>query len=157
MTSKAKILATTALALLMGCHPAVAQNSIPDYVQAAVTDPGRGWFELPLDKALHPAETMAFAGVKPGQVIVDLMPEGGYYTRILSKIVGRQGRILRFRGAFGDCAAQRPLQTAVQTCGAEYAAESRAIGANHRRHSGIRQCACVLGTTDRFRRRFRVA
>lgn len=82
-----------ALALCMSGGSAAAADAIPDYVTAAVKDPGRGWFELPLDGSLHPAETMAFAGVKPGQVVVDLMPEGGYYTRILSKIVGPKGRV----------------------------------------------------------------
>jgi len=36
---------------------------------------------------------VAFAGVKPGDVVAELLPGGGYYTRILAATVGPQGHV----------------------------------------------------------------
>lgn len=41
----------------------------------------------------HPNEVMAFAGVKPGDTVIEMMPGGGYYTRLLSAAVGPKGRV----------------------------------------------------------------
>jgi predicted methyltransferase len=40
-----------------------------------------------------PAQVLAFSGVKPGQVIGEFLPGGGYYTRLLSDVVGPHGRV----------------------------------------------------------------
>lgn len=39
---------------------------------------------------------MAFAGVRPGMRVVDLIPQAGYFTRILSKAVGPRGRVYAY-------------------------------------------------------------
>ena len=36
---------------------------------------------------------LAYAGVKPSQIIGEFLPGGGYYTRLLSDIVGPHGKI----------------------------------------------------------------
>ena len=36
---------------------------------------------------------LAFAGVKPGDKVGEIMPGGGYYTRLLAKIVGPNGKL----------------------------------------------------------------
>ena len=79
--------ATTALA------PARAADTVPAYVTAAVADPGRPDADKGRDADRKPAETVAFAGVKPGDKVVDLFPGGGYFTRIFSKIVGPKGHV----------------------------------------------------------------
>src|SRR5690606_34612652 len=43
------------------------------------------------DAHRHPAETLAFFGVKPGMTVVDYLPAGGWYTRILVPYLGPQG------------------------------------------------------------------
>ena len=40
-----------------------------------------------------PAETIAFAGVKPGMTVGEFYPGGGYYTRMLSDVVGPKGHV----------------------------------------------------------------
>ncbi|MBU2340889.1 MAG: hypothetical protein KKE77_06550 [Alphaproteobacteria bacterium] len=40
----------------------------------------------------HPAETLAFFQVEPGMTVVDYMPAGGWYTRVLVPYLGPQGR-----------------------------------------------------------------
>ena len=47
--------------------------------------------ELELDEARKPHEVMAFYGVKEGDKVADLWAGRGYYTAILSGIVGQDG------------------------------------------------------------------
>ena len=37
-----------------------------------------------------------FAGIKPGDTVVDLIPGGGYFTRIFSKVVGPTGHVYAY-------------------------------------------------------------
>lgn len=43
------------------------------------------------DEWRHPAETLAFFQVAPGQTVVDYMPAGGWYTRVLVPYLGSEG------------------------------------------------------------------
>ena len=45
------------------------------------------------DAARKPAEMLAFAKVKPGQTVVDMLPGGGYFTRVFSQAVGPKGHV----------------------------------------------------------------
>jgi predicted methyltransferase len=45
------------------------------------------------DTLRHPREVLAFAGVKPGDTVIELIPGGGYYTRLLSAAVGPTGKV----------------------------------------------------------------
>lgn len=65
----------------------------PDYVSQAVADRWRPADDVKLDALRKPAEVLAFVGVKPGEVIGEYLPGGGYYTRLLSDIVGPSGHI----------------------------------------------------------------
>lgn len=42
----------------------------------------------------HPQETLEFFGVKPGMTIVEALPGGGWYTKILLPYLGSQGRLI---------------------------------------------------------------
>jgi predicted methyltransferase len=66
--------------------PAWAQ----DY-KAILADPGRPENERALDAVRKPEEMLKFFGVKPGDKVADLMASRGYYTAILSKVVGDKG------------------------------------------------------------------
>ncbi len=80
-----------ALGLLM-VVPAHGADSVPPYVTAALADPARN-VDTGNDARRHPAELVAFAGVKPGDSVVDLVPGGGYFTRIFSGVVGPNGHV----------------------------------------------------------------
>ena len=43
------------------------------------------------DQWRHPAETLEFFRVQPGQTVVDYMPASGYYTRVLVPYLGSAG------------------------------------------------------------------
>jgi predicted methyltransferase len=70
-----------------------ADMAPPAYVTAAVADSARPAGDTARDLDRKPAELVAFAGIKPGDKVADLMPGGGYFTRIFSKVVGPQGHV----------------------------------------------------------------
>lgn len=42
----------------------------------------------------HPQETLEFFGIKPGMTVVEILPGGGWYTRILLPYLGRDGQLI---------------------------------------------------------------
>jgi predicted methyltransferase len=66
---------------------------LPKAVSAAVDDSARPQGDKDRDAVRKPGETIVFAGVKPGSKIMELFPNAGYYTRILSVAVGPKGHV----------------------------------------------------------------
>jgi len=77
-------------ALVMLC---AAAAPVPRVIADAVNNPDRPATDRARDKFRKPAETIAFAGLKRGEVAVDFIPGGGYFTRIFSNIVGPTGHV----------------------------------------------------------------
>jgi predicted methyltransferase len=46
------------------------------------------------DAARKPAAMVAFAKIAPGQTVVDMLPGGGYFTRVFSQAVGPKGKVV---------------------------------------------------------------
>ena len=65
---------------------------VPAYVAAALADPERA-MHAATDARRHPAELIAFSGLKAGDRVLDLIPGDGYWTRTFSQVVGPQGRV----------------------------------------------------------------
>jgi predicted methyltransferase len=65
----------------------------PDAISIAVADSARPDADRQRDANRKPVETLAFSGVKPGDQVAELMPGGGYFTRIFSKTVGPNGHV----------------------------------------------------------------
>ena len=86
------IILGAALSVLTLTVAAVAAD-VPDYIAKAVADPSRPQTDVARDALRAPAETLAFAGVKPGMVVAEFFPSGGYYTRMLSDVVGPKGKV----------------------------------------------------------------
>ena len=83
-------------AVLAAVVPAQAAD-VPAYVAAAVADSARPKDDTDRDADRHPAEIMTLVGVKPGDRVVDVGPgRTGYYTRIMSRIVGTGGKVFMF-------------------------------------------------------------
>jgi predicted methyltransferase len=81
-----------------------APQKLPSYVFAALADPNRPADNKEGDSLRLPAETLAFAGVRPGMTVGEFYPGGGYFTRMLSDIVGPTGHVYgiendRWKGA----------------------------------------------------------
>ncbi len=62
-------------------------------IEAAVNDPTRLEDARARDSARKPAEILAFSTIKPGDHIVEIAPAGGYYTAMLSRLIGEEGKI----------------------------------------------------------------
>lgn len=73
-----------------------AASSLPTYVTSAVNDAGRPDADKARDADRKPGEMVAFAGIKPGSKVADLIPGGGYFTRIFAKAVGPKGHVYAF-------------------------------------------------------------
>ena len=65
----------------------------PSAIAVAVADPSRPKADRDADAHRKPVETLAFSGVKPGDKVGELFPGGGYYTRMLSDVVGPEGAV----------------------------------------------------------------
>lgn len=70
-----------------------AAHAPPAYIEKAVADPSRPADDRKADAARKPGEVLAFSGVKPGQTVGEYLPGGGYYTRMLSDVVGPKGKV----------------------------------------------------------------
>jgi predicted methyltransferase len=60
---------------------------------AAVADTTRPATDSARDANRKPAETMAFAHIKPGDVVADFSAGGGYFTRLFVDVVGPSGHV----------------------------------------------------------------
>jgi predicted methyltransferase len=98
---------------LASCAPATDVTSTtnsPATYRAALDDAQRPQADRDRDAVRHPAELLAFANIDPGEVVGDYIMGGGYWTRILSNVVGPQGKVyayqpsefVAFRPAYGD-------------------------------------------------------
>src|ERR1700738_1839041 len=112
--------ALTATTLLLTAAGASAA-SIPGNIAGAVADSSRPEADKVRDANRKPAETLAFTGVKPGAQIAELLPGGGYFTRIFSKAVGSSGHVYALVPA--------PAVDAPAAAG-DFAARGKAIGAD---------------------------
>jgi predicted methyltransferase len=65
----------------------------PGFITAAVADSARPAADTQRDAARKPAAMLEFAGIKPGETVVDLIPGSGYFTRLFSAAVGPKGRV----------------------------------------------------------------
>ncbi|PIX65988.1 MAG: hypothetical protein COZ43_08300 [Sphingomonadales bacterium CG_4_10_14_3_um_filter_58_15] len=95
---KKLLMASAALAMLGGAVPAAANHHEKDGV--AMTDASMQTVlnaetradDKARDGYRHPAQTLNFFGVKPGQTVVEYGPGGGWYTRILVPYLADNGQ-----------------------------------------------------------------
>lgn len=88
----------TAVAALALAAPAAADHhgGKPSYA-VALADASRPEADKARDAARKPGEVLAFAGIKPGQKVVDYIMGGGYLTRVLAAAVGPDGKVYAFQ------------------------------------------------------------
>ncbi len=77
-----------------------SQAAMQDYILAAVLSPARPAEDVARDEARKPEDIVAFSGVQRGDVIAEIAPGGGYYTRILAQSVGPEGKVYALMPAF---------------------------------------------------------
>lgn len=62
-------------------------------IAAAVGNADRPAADLAADAARKPAALLAFAGLRSGMTVADVMPGHGYFTRLFSNVVGKAGHV----------------------------------------------------------------
>lgn len=90
--------------LLLGLALALPATAAPapSSINAAVADPARPASDIQRDAQRKPAEMLTFAGIKPGMKVMDMIPGGGYFTRLFAKAVGTTGHVYAFQPAEWD-------------------------------------------------------
>src|SRR5882757_6770193 len=73
---------------------ASAASHAADIYDAAVQHAGRNADDLKRDESEHPAELLRLTGIKSGMRVADVMAGGGYYSELLSYLVGPSGHVL---------------------------------------------------------------
>jgi predicted methyltransferase len=86
-------LASAACAGMPGSAPG------PQAYAAALADPIRSAEDRARDEARHTASTLAFARVRPGWKVADMIMGGGYFTRVLAAAVGPEGHVTAWQPA----------------------------------------------------------
>lgn len=135
----ARVVAKLSLAVALGAGclaagttvagPAVAGSAaLPDAaLTAAVADPARTAVFVARDPARHPAEELAFFGIKPKMTVVELWPGGGYWTEILGPYLAKEGTYYVALNAPGDPEEDK----GVERWRARMAAEKTRLGTIH--------------------------
>lgn len=92
---KLRVHDTWLLAALLGVAALASGNALAaDLYSEAVAQPGRSAADLKRDAIDHPAEILRLAGIKPGMRVADFLAGNGYYSELLSHIVGPKGQVL---------------------------------------------------------------
>lgn len=99
-----------AVMLLAAAPVALAAQTVTPAIKSALADPARPADQKARDDARHAGEILAFAGIKPGDKVADFIMGSGYWTRILSPLVGPEGHVyayqpkefIDFRAAYAD-------------------------------------------------------
>ena len=88
--------------LPLACHAAEQpkqQQDLGTVIARALADPARPAGYRAADDFRKPAETLAFSGVRPGMAVGEFYPAGGYFTRMLSDVVGPAGHVYAIENA----------------------------------------------------------
>lgn len=64
-----------------------------DPISAAVRHPDRSAADRLRDSTSHPEAVLRFLGVQPGMVVFDFLGGAGYYSELLTRVVGAEGQV----------------------------------------------------------------
>jgi predicted methyltransferase len=83
------------IALVPLASGAIAMDKATNSTAAttAVADPSRPDSDATRDADRKPAQTLEFAGIKPGDKVADYVADAGYFTRLFAYIVGSTGHV----------------------------------------------------------------
>jgi predicted methyltransferase len=79
-------------AALIGLAGTTIAATLPPNIAASAADPKRVE-SAKADATRHGPEIIAFADVKPGAKVIDLIPGGGYWTRLFAGAIGPRGHV----------------------------------------------------------------
>jgi predicted methyltransferase len=95
-------LAVQASAGLAAIDNAASPPKVSPVIQKAIDNPARAEKQRVRDANRKPGETLALAGLKPGQKVIELASFGQYYTDIMAPVVGPKGHIWMYDLPYTD-------------------------------------------------------
>ncbi len=89
-----------AVALLVGATPVIASefDATEEKIRAAMAADIRDEADTDRDRNRRPVETLEFFGLRDDMKIVELLPGGGWYTKLLAPVMAENGE---YYAAFG--------------------------------------------------------
>lgn len=99
-TRRSGVLAVPFFALLMVAAAPAGEAYHID--RSILNDPGRPDAEKAQDPGRKALDVYEWLGVKPGMVVADVFPSGGYNTYLLSKVVGAKGKVYSVMEFYAD-------------------------------------------------------
>jgi len=93
---------TCFLAAFLTLSALAAAAAHADIYDAAVAHYGRSAEDLKRDPIDHPAEVLRLSGIGPGMRVGDVLAAGGYYSELLSYIVGARGHVVMLNNKATD-------------------------------------------------------
>lgn len=90
--------------------PAEAQPAVSP-INAALEHPQRLSGDAKEDEWRKPGEVLGLLDLKPGMRVIDYFSGGGYYTEILSRLVGPEGQVIAYNNEpYQKYAASKPAE-----------------------------------------------
>src|SRR5215207_855273 len=71
-----------------------ADSVVPAEIRAVIDSPDRSQADRDTDKRRHPADLLAFSGVKPGMSVLDIGSGKGYGAELMARAVGPNGSVI---------------------------------------------------------------
>jgi predicted methyltransferase len=81
----------TAFSLLVAVAPVLAQESFSDRVRTAMSSEIRTEAEVARDENRKPVETLDFFGIEADMKVLELVPGGGWYAKLLAPALAEDG------------------------------------------------------------------
>jgi predicted methyltransferase len=79
---------------LLLATPSFADKASLQAIKAAITHPDRPASDAKDDAKRKPEAIMNYFDIKPGSTVLDVLAGSGYYSEMLSRVVGEQGKVI---------------------------------------------------------------
>ena len=113
LTSSRRGARPAGLALAVLALTTIVPAAHADRYSEAVVHAGRTAADLKRDEIDHPAEVLRLTGIRPGMAVGDFLAGDGYYSELLSYIVGPKGHVYLLNNAAYDKWTDNEWQTRV--------------------------------------------
>jgi predicted methyltransferase len=100
--SKHFLVLCTFVSALLAASLAPAPAAANDVYDQAVAHAGRDADDIKRDATDKPADVLRAAGIRPGMTVADFFAADGYYSELLSYVVGPKGHVLLINNAGYD-------------------------------------------------------
>jgi predicted methyltransferase len=102
MSTQRTLFPATTFLILAGALLIASAAHAADRYDAAVSHAGRSAADIERDPKDHAAQVLRLTGIGPGMHVLDVLGGNGYYSELLSYLVGPEGEVLLINNASFD-------------------------------------------------------